>query len=395
MFMVVADWVAIHEEIMVLGRDRARRDRALGRALLRARRGRVWEPLGMASFGEYAERTLGLTPRQTEERTRVAEALEKLPALDAALEAAELHFTAVREITRVATPETEEHWVRVARDLTVGQIETLVAGRRPGDRPDDIAGPGRRRLVFDVSPTVYALFRDASAALRRQASEPLDREDLLMLMCRSVLGGPMAEGRSGYQIRMTMCERCGYAEQEGRGESVVVEPAVAAEAECDAQRIDAKGHATQDIPPMTRRLVVRRQHGRCGVPGCRNATFTHVHHVTYRSDGGSHNPDGLVVLCSAHHRAVHKGRLRIEGLWSTGFRYLTADGLAYGSTAQAKPAVPRADVVSALQNVGSSRSDVRGMDDAVAHMGADVTYGDALQGVLDGDRADVSMARGP
>src|SRR5688572_14567995 len=112
MFMVaVADWVEIHEEIVRLGRDRARWDHALGQALLRARRGLVWEPLGMATFAEYAEKTLGLTPRQSEERVRVAEALEALPRLDAALSSAQVHFSAARELSRVATPDTEEVWL--------------------------------------------------------------------------------------------------------------------------------------------------------------------------------------------------------------------------------------------------------------------------------------------
>jgi hypothetical protein len=41
--------------------------------------------MGMATLFEYAERFLGLRPRQTEERLRVASVLEDLPLLDAAL----------------------------------------------------------------------------------------------------------------------------------------------------------------------------------------------------------------------------------------------------------------------------------------------------------------------
>src|SRR5207245_7943909 len=77
--------------------------------------------------------------------------------------------------------------------------------------------------------------------------------------------------------------------------------------------------ASQTIPPATRRLVMRRHRGCCAVPGCRNALLLDVHHVELRSEGGDHDPENLVPLCSAHHRAVHDGRLLISGCYSTGF----------------------------------------------------------------------------
>ncbi len=378
--VVAADWAEIHDEIEAMGKERARRDHALGRVLLRARRGLVWQPLGIGTFVEYAERHLGLTPRQSEDRIRVAVALETLPLLDAAAASGDVHYSAMREITRIATPETEELWLMASRVRTVGEIEKLVAGRKPGDRPEDPAEPTRRKLTFEVSPAIYALFRDASAALRREVDEPLDDEDVLMLMARRVLGGPGDEGRASYQILMTMCQRCGQAEQDGRGEAVLVDPEVAAAAECDAQRVDEAGHVAQDIPPATRRLVMRRHHGRCGVPGCRNATYVDIHHVVFRSDGGTHDPELLMVLCGAHHDAVHRGAMRIEGTWSAGFQFFRADGGPYGTAGRARTAGVFADVVSALRNMGWKDRDVQAMVDAATpHVGADVTFAEALK----------------
>jgi hypothetical protein len=88
--------------------------------------------------------------------------------------------------------------------------------------------------------------------------------------------------------------------------------------------------ATQDTPPAIRREVFWRDRGRCVVPGCRNATYVDLHHLDLRSEGGSNDPDNLVVLCSAHHGALHRGRLRIDGKVSTGLRVRHADGTAYG-----------------------------------------------------------------
>src|SRR5262249_27161743 len=144
------------------------------------------------------------------------------------------------------------------------------------------------------------------------------------------------------------CER---TEQEGRGQSMPVEPIVAEQASCDAQRVDATGRATQDIPPATRRQVVARQHGRCGAPGCRNATFTDVHHVVPRAEGGTHDPENLIVLCWAHHRSLHNGALRIEGTWSTSYRFTHTDGSPYGSAAKAQHSALLVDLHQALRGL--------------------------------------------
>jgi hypothetical protein len=59
--------------------------------------------------------------------------------------------------------------------------------------------------------------------------------------------------------------------------------------------------------------VLRRDERRCRVAGCRNATFLDLHHIRSRSEGGGHSADNLVTLCSAHHRALHRGELRSSG----------------------------------------------------------------------------------
>jgi len=39
-----------------------------------------------------------------------------------------------------------------------------------------------------------------------------------------------------------------------------------------------------------------------------------VHHIVFRSAGGSDDPSNLVSLCATHHlRGVHMGRLRVWG----------------------------------------------------------------------------------
>lgn len=57
--------------------------------------------------------------------------------------------------------------------------------------------------------------------------------------------------------------------------------------------------------------VRERDAGRCRV--CGAAGWAEVHHIRYRSRGGSDDLSNLVLLCKACHDAVHAGRLRVRG----------------------------------------------------------------------------------
>jgi hypothetical protein len=72
------------------------------------------------------------------------EALEHLPAMARALEQGAISWSALRELTRVAAPETERMWLETAHGKTVRQLEDLVAGKVQGDTPASPADPSLR-----------------------------------------------------------------------------------------------------------------------------------------------------------------------------------------------------------------------------------------------------------
>jgi hypothetical protein len=371
-----------HREVVSVGMKRAQHEHALSKALLRALRADCHRALGMGSFYEYAERYAGLTSRQTDERLRVGTAFEELPRLEQALATARLQFSAVRELTRVATPETETAWIEAAHGKTIREVEELTSGHEPGDLPDDPPDlqPRRHRIVLEVSPETYASFREAQAKLRRDSDGHLTEDETLLLLSRNTLLGPSDPGTSSYQVRMNLCGACGRVSQDAAGLVIAVDPTVAEVALCDAQVLRPGKPAAQAVPPSTRRDVVRRHHGRCGVNGCRNATFTQVHHTTLRSEGGTHDPERLILLCSAHHDAVHRGSLIIEGAWSSGFRFLHADGGVYGTPVNPARAVLLADVFQALCSSGFPEGQARRLvNRVIPHVGEGATLDEALR----------------
>jgi hypothetical protein len=72
----------------------------------------------------------------------------------------------------------------------------------------------------------------------------------------------------------------------------------------DGRPIDL-GRTTRDASPRQRRVLHERdQH--CRFPGCTQRRRLIPHHVIWWSRGGPTDLDNLVLLCPAHHRAVHE-----------------------------------------------------------------------------------------
>ena len=76
----------------------------------------------------------------------------------------------------------------------------------------------------------------------------------------------------------------------------------------DGQVLGA-GRKTRTIPPALRRALEARDRG-CRFPGC-GLRFTEAHHVKHWADGGETSLSNLGLLCRAHHRAVHEGRVQV------------------------------------------------------------------------------------
>jgi HNH endonuclease len=71
------------------------------------------------------------------------------------------------------------------------------------------------------------------------------------------------------------------------------------------------------IDPSVRSASVRiqeRDEWRCQAPGCSSRRRLESHHIIFRSQQGSDDPQNLVTLCHGHHRhGIHQGTLRVSG----------------------------------------------------------------------------------
>jgi hypothetical protein len=318
------DWKRVDRELRAIARKRAALDAEEARWLREAERLQIWRPLGMVSALAYLERALGYTPHTARERLRVAKALAELPAIEESFAGGELSYSAIRELTRVATSDTDNEWREFAVGKTVREIEDTVATHAPGSRPSDPADPTIRPHVLrlELRPETYARFRQARTVLSDEHARHLDDDELIAALCDIALdrgaNAPDSNGRAKYQVSMTVCSRCNQGWQHGGGAKIPVDDAAVEQALCDAQHLgsidgDAPERAHQDIPPALRRFIWHRDGGRCQTPGCRTTRGLEIHRLKAVADGGQHIAPNLTLRCGGCHHAHHDGRLTITG----------------------------------------------------------------------------------
>ncbi len=318
-----AKWDHIDAALRTIAKRRGALDAIEAKWLREALRVKIWREVGCVSMADYLERRLGYAPRTAHDRVRVALALESLPKIEEALNNG-LPHSAVRELTRVVTDQNEQKWLDAIRGKTVHEIENMVAGRGKGSDPEDPPHPNLvgRTLPFEgVRPATMALLRDARRRAQedRGAGEVMSDDEFLATITRAFLEGNSTERtKAPYQIAVTICEHCNRGWQESGGRKYELSRADLERACCDAERIGSldpedRKRAVQDVSPSTRRLVHRRDGGRCKMPGCRSTRCLEMHHIVARILGGTHDPENIILSCDACHTSLHRGLITITG----------------------------------------------------------------------------------
>jgi hypothetical protein len=321
---------------------------------------------GFRSCADWLTWRVGLERGAAREWVRVARALATLPLLAQALARAEISYSKVRAVTRVATPETEERLLAVAKAGTAAHVERIVRGWRRVDRQAEAREASRQHasralhvyqdddgmvtLRGRLTPEVGALLMQALAAAREslyQRARVQDREDgdaeamdvpaetptmvqqqadALALLAETALHHGIDPGTPAERYQVVVhVDAPVLADAEQPGQSVLEDGArVPAETSqrlaCDASRVvmrhDEDGHVvevgarTRTIPPALRRALLHRDRG-CRFPGC-GTRFVQGHHIRHWAQGGPTTLSNLSCLCRHHHRAVHEEGYRVD-----------------------------------------------------------------------------------
>jgi Domain of unknown function (DUF222)/HNH endonuclease len=327
---------------------------------------------GFSSCAAWLSWRVGYAPGAARERVRVARALGTLPLLAQALARGELSYAKVRELTRVATPETEETLLAVGRAGTAEHVERIVRGWRRMDlkAENQVANrhhvaralhvyqdeDGTVRIHGRLTPEVGALLLKALEAAReclyqRGREQALDdnpptmeqlQADALALLAETALHKGIDPGAPGerYQVFVHV-DAAVLADADQTGQSVLeggarVPAGTSQRLACDATRVlmrqDAEGRVievgarTRTIPPAIRRALQHRDKG-CRFPGC-GVRFGQGHHIRHWAHGGPTTLSNLTMLCRRHHRAVHEQGFQVERQPDGELRFRRPNGVA-------------------------------------------------------------------
>lgn len=367
-------------------------DWVVGEWLIAAEELEVWRRFGCANFCEYVGRIFGWNWRQALQRLDTAKRLRALPRLGDALRDARHAWSAVREVARVATPGTEAAWLKRIEGKTLRQIEPMVAGLEEGDLPGAKKDPRKivKHVVLKLTQEKYDRYAAGLGVMRKDCDEFLSEEDIVLAALEEKVAERTGDGsrpRNQLMFVRTLDTRVTWMASEDGFATVTEE--VAELLDCDSVQIGlpgqdvAGGKARQTVPPSVRRFCISRARGRCQVPGCRQIHNLEVHHLRLRKDGGTSDPENLIVLCGAHHRAFHEGWLLIDGSWETGFGFRHVTGKVYGS-ADAPGALREAnDALQALRKLGFREDEARAALDEARRILADKGAGLTVEALVE------------
>jgi HNH endonuclease len=247
-----------------------------------------WCVLGFLSFEHYCAERLGMHPKTVRQRAVLEEELLRLPALREAMRAGVVSYEKARLIARFA-PESADRWILRAQRVSCADLRRELQGEE--DRKMCARGSFR---VFLPRHT-HLLLEEACRAVRKAGGRSFSPGECFGKMCARFMDI--------------------WRQPRGR---------------------------------MTRQKKVReRDEGLCRVPGC-SRSATEVHHIIFRSRGGTHRLENQVSLCAAHHRAIHMGWIRVWGeapdrlTWQLGVRPGLPPLLEYTATGNGAPVLTAA-----------------------------------------------------
>ena len=334
-----------------------------------------WAEWGVKSCAHWLSWRCSIGLVTARQHVRVAHRLRELPLVHAAFARGELSYCKVRALTRVATPDTEEGLLEIARHATGAQLDKLVrcyAGALAASLGAAQRAHEQRYLTWswndDGSLCLQGRLPAAEGALVMKAvqafeGEPADedgyapspvaacRADALVAMARAAGAGSAADGGAERCEVVVHVDAATLASDEVVERSALADgPALAPETVrrlgCDASVVriverDGRpltvGRRTRTIPAALRRALRSRDDG-CRFPGCTHDKFLHAHHIRHWARGGPTSLENLIQLCSYHHRLVHEGGFKVESGGRGSVRFRRPDGRVIAAAPARRPA---------------------------------------------------------
>ncbi len=318
----------------------------VGKLAHAAERGGALVGTGALDAADYLTRTGGGSPGRLRTAATVAAAMEKSPALAAAVTSGNVPLENAAVLAGVAgNPSFESAGGPL---LDAARVQPMRGLRRQADRwqaehsPEaevDRAGQQRHlrslslRLLPDGMTAVSGLLDPPSAAAVRASLNAIVEQtahdqsgriheqrmaDALTTLCDLYSRGGVTGGRNSARVIVTVpyetvFERASARGTTATGETIDAETVRAACCDASLHRLVTRGRSTVlDLGSATRTasdtqfLALTARDEGCRFPGCvMPPSVCDAHHIRHVVAGGLTNIDQMVLTCYVHHQLVH------------------------------------------------------------------------------------------
>jgi hypothetical protein len=253
---------------------------------------KAFRELGYRSLHEYCVLALKLTDGQAYAFSSVLKKSLEVPELKEAVQKGDLSLNAARKIVSVITPETQQSWIEKAKTLRQKDLEKEIVkthpekGVRPSIKP---ITESKRELRVVIDKDLEAMIERIRDLESQRTKKPATLEDTLLAMAKVFLD------------RKDTIEK---AKRNHQRPSLTV---------MAREKLKSPTpnffSARRKIPAAISRQVHLRDQGKCQAPQCQERKWLAVHHLKPWAEGGGHEINNLLTLCSFHHGRIHLVRV--------------------------------------------------------------------------------------
>lgn len=300
--------------------------------LLATERAGLHRKMGYGDVIAYAEKLLDLPRYKACELLRVARSFDRMPDISEAFRTGEIGWTKVREITRVATPETEGVWLERARKHDANTVARMVAvspaeykrGKALTTEAQPEVTPQLIHLHLRLTPEQFAVLEQAVSLARARAGKRLSREAAVAALAKTALSSADSRSKVRHQVIIEVDPESGRGFYDTERGPLPASPRAVDEAlarsplvieVAPTEEAGTTEPQARKAPPMGElRSVFARARGRCEHCGCKGGPL-HVHHCLPRSRGGRDLASELRLLCPACHGVAHEADFAEDPGW--------------------------------------------------------------------------------
>ena len=232
-------------------------------------RRRLYRDFDCSSINQYAMQKLGFSKSRTRDFVRLAGQLEILPAVKEALSTGELGYTKARELVSVATPETQDGWLKAAKGTRrelVNEIKKVKRAAQIDPKQGELLPAAKTvvapkelpvRFQLDLTPEQEARRVALVERLHKLGNTTTDRAELMLEGLASLVEarekGPRGPLASRPPVQIHVHENDGRMTVQTHAGERELSRAEADRIQCDAV-VSRPGHRnTSTIPPRVRR----------------------------------------------------------------------------------------------------------------------------------------------